>query len=346
MKGLLIVLVILLILLGLLGGGGYYAYKKGLLDSQVSKAKEIIVAKGLDKYLAKVGVNITTGDNKSAEPPPYVFQQINPNNPYFQAVQNGTVTDLEALYKTIPNEVNVRDYSGWTPLQYAINDNSKDKTNSLLQHNANINNRDGLGNTPMMYKIKSWDNDMVRELLQDRADPNVKNINGQNSVHYSVLFNNPGALKAIEGFGAELDEKDNFGNTPLAYSVYTEETYPMMQYLVENNADIESRNNLGQTPLMQAALHGNFKAVKYLIENRADVMAQSNSGDTALSYALKNGHEKVSTFLKFIGADPKSGDGANENNTNTDSNSTGTPLNGTNTTEQPALPPIKDNVTQ
>ena len=68
-----------------------------------------------------------------------------------------------------------------------------------------------------------------------------------------------------------------------------------VQYLVENNANIEVQNKFGQTPLICAAMNDQLEVVTYLVENNADVQAHDEHAKTALDHCLLGG-ETLTVF--------------------------------------------------
>lgn len=80
---------------------------------------------------------------------------------------------------------------------------------------------------------------------------------------------------------------------------------------LNNGADINCRNEFGDTPLMVACQYKNLEAVKFLIENDADIHAKDNFDNTALNKAYstinsfkqdnKESYELID-FLKSKGA--------------------------------------------
>ena len=55
---------------------------------------------------------------------------------------------------------------------------------------------------------------------------------------------------------------------------------PVVQYLCEQGADKEARDDDGSTPLLWAALNGHLPVVQYLCEQGADKEARDNGQDT------------------------------------------------------------------
>jgi len=73
--------------------------------------------------------------------------------------------------------------------------------------------------------------------------------------------------------------------------------------LLENGADVNTKDNDGWTPLMHAAEKGHKEVVELLIEKGADVNIQDEDGWTALMFASQNGHKEVVELLIEKGAD-------------------------------------------
>ena len=70
-----------------------------------------------------------------------------------------------------------------------------------------------------------------------------------------------------------------------------------VQYLVENNANIEVQNKFGQSPLICAAMNDQLEVVTYLAENNADVQAHDEHAKTALDWAKYKNHISTIAYL-------------------------------------------------
>ncbi len=66
---------------------------------------------------------------------------------------------------------------------------------------------------------------------------------------------------------------------------------------LESGAKTNQVNQQGQTPLMEAAWHGNAKIVELLIDNEAELNKQNKHGSTALMIASELGHFQVTKSL-------------------------------------------------
>ena len=78
--------------------------------------------------------------------------------------------------------------------------------------------------------------------------------------------------------------------------------------LLENGADLNTRDRWGRTPLMIAAKAGNQEMVEVLLGWEADLHARDQRGYTALMYGAWKGHVEIVRLLIERGADVRSVD--------------------------------------
>lgn len=72
--------------------------------------------------------------------------------------------------------------------------------------------------------------------------------------------------------------------------------------LLAKGADVNIKNNDGQTALMFASDRGHVETVKVLMDKGADVNVKANDGRTALMRASASGHKEIIQLLKKAGA--------------------------------------------
>ena len=103
----------------------------------------------------------------------------------------------------------------------------------------------------------------------------------------------------------------NSSNTFLHYICMNDDNFPMMELIEPTQKEMDSRNNLGQTPLHISLINKNYKISKYLIENGANVNLSDKNLDTSLHLAIKYGNEDIVRLLIKYRANPFS---LNKNN--------------------------------
>jgi len=96
--------------------------------------------------------------------------------------------------------------------------------------------------------------------------------------------------------------KDDAGRTPLHWA--SRGVYPeIMQFLIQNGADVNALDNNMVTPLISIASRGHLEAAKLLLKNGSNVHAESNEYNrTALFYSVLGGHKEVTELLLKNGA--------------------------------------------
>ena len=103
--------------------------------------------------------------------------------------------------------------------------------------------------------------------------------------------------------GADINAKDSSGQTALTWSLDTKHyNRDIPRLLIEKGANIEAVDNLGETPLLDAATDGHLGVMKLLIDKGANINEQDGSGWTPLISAAYSCHRAAVRFLIEKGA--------------------------------------------
>lgn len=102
----------------------------------------------------------------------------------------------------------------------------------------------------------------------------------------AAVLNNAELVQDMLNCGANLNEKDWVGNTPLHYAVI-QENKEMISLLIEKGAKVDEQNNLGRTPLYLAVDWGEIEVIKTLLAFNPNLDLKDHYGRTARDL-LKN----------------------------------------------------------
>ncbi len=109
-------------------------------------------------------------------------------------------------------------------------------------------------------------------------------------------------VKKMLSYGADVNAKNNNGETSLhsaSIHGYTE----IVKLLLEHGADVNVKNNNGRTALYLASTNRHIETVKLLLGHGANVNVKDNNGDTPLYWASMYGYSETVKLLLEYGAD-------------------------------------------
>lgn len=113
---------------------------------------------------------------------------------------------------------------------------------------------------------------------------------------YARQGNVAGLRRLLELAPAEVNSQDARGNSPLilaAYAGFAEAA----EYLLENGARVDLRNEAKETALMGAAFRGNLAIVMMLLRHGANPDLENAKGLSALGIATLFGRAEVAKLL-------------------------------------------------
>jgi ankyrin repeat protein len=142
----------------------------------------------------------------------------------------------------------------------------------------------------------------IKKALSDKKIVTARNIDRETLLHRVVVNNDsPEIVKLLVADGAEIDARDYMDVTPLMNACANCRTQSV-KTLLSLGAKINAVNQRGFTPLIYAAANGCPDIVKILISLKADVSAKQEDGYTALYYAEVHNRTEVIRLLKSAGA--------------------------------------------
>ena len=99
--------------------------------------------------------------------------------------------------------------------------------------------------------------------------------------------------------GAELEWRDPWGQTPLAWACYNG-SYEAAEALCAHGAELDTRSDYQCTPLMYAACQGRTKTCEMLLALGADPSLKDQDGRTALDRARQENEHECAALLQPV----------------------------------------------
>jgi ankyrin repeat protein len=136
---------------------------------------------------------------------------------------------------------------------------------------------------------------------QTKAKLSILKPVSQFSLTEAVKTNDIGKINMLLSSGADVNDRDQLGETPLhvaAVRGYREAS----SLLIANGADVNAEDKRGLTPLHAAAWMGHTEIVTMLITEGADISARDEDGVVALHAAALAGRKDAVALLITKGA--------------------------------------------
>ena len=181
-----------------------------------------------------------------------------------------------------------------TPLILAAKKGFSEIGRLLIKHGAKVYVFDHGGYTPLQYAIEENKIDFVRLLI--KADSIVNLCSRRNSyhdfypLHTASNSRNLEIAKLLVEHGANVNGEDNNKSTPLHQAVIAHDIR-IAQFLIENGADVNAKNINLWTPIHSAVHRNNLALVELLIKYKANLNVKTlQFQETPLHIAIVYGN--------------------------------------------------------
>lgn len=155
-------------------------------------------------------------------------------------------------------------------------------------------------NSPIIDAIVDQNLDKLKELIEQGAD-----LEEDCALHWAACQGNLDIVKLLVENHANIDSKDDKGATPLHEAIELN-NLEVAKYLLNQGADPNICDDQGVLPLHFAADRG-FLEIATLLLDKTPIDSKDHCGVTVLGYAAIKGQKDMVNFLVERGADVNAG---------------------------------------
>jgi uncharacterized protein len=212
------------------------------------------------------------------------------------AIMSGDAQSTAEILEAEPGLNSLVTSGGATPLLLALYYGNRDIAQLIIRR----------GHELSLHEAAAYgDLTRVRELVE--AQPELVNrtsADGHWPLGLACFFIHPPIVDYLIEKGADVNaaSQNNQRVTPL-HAAAASRSVSIASTLLENGADVNTRQNGGFTPLHAAAQNGQVALIKLLLEYGAQPDVKADNGQTPFDQARQNDHAEAANLLKPVTSD-------------------------------------------
>src|SRR5689334_1023851 len=126
-------------------------------------------------------------------------QEVSAIQPEMEIMTFARCGNVEGLREIVtPENINVQDSKGHTPLMLASCNGCYEAAEFLLNAGADMDCRDSSGNTALMGASFNGHLDIVKLLISHGSDPTLENLQGLSALGFAQLFDRTDVQQYLE----------------------------------------------------------------------------------------------------------------------------------------------------
>ena len=239
---------------------------------------------------------------------------FDPDKPYFAAWLKLYNIDVRCpsgstFYWFTPN----RPIAKASPLYYAALCGFEDLVqNLIIKYPQDVNAEGGSYVTPLVTALAGKHFRTAELLRLSGADPNIQCYDGNTPLHSAAWYGNVELVEVLLNLEADFNIRNGKGWSPFGYIFTTRDKFTVYnllslanaaRLLLDRGADINERNDQGQTTLHILTNQGWIEVIRVLLELGADARAEDGRGRTPFSLAKEKGYDEIMKLLSEYGAE-------------------------------------------
>jgi ankyrin repeat protein len=187
---------------------------------------------------------------------------------------------------------------GYSPLEYAVENNDISLVKELLAAGIDINTINSAGKSVLYVAFEKGYIALTQELIRLGAQVNATDHKGRSLLHHTVINNQLTVTNALLGVGADIHLADTNGFTALHLAAQHNQP-EIAKQLIALGAVVDAQDKQQMTPLHWAAQNSHAAVAITLIQAGADLQAFDEQGYIPLDYAMQQGNLEL---VKVIAA--------------------------------------------
>lgn len=194
---------------------------------------------------------------------------------------------------------------------------------ALINRGAKINARDEKNHyTPLMYSVFHGKHNSVEWLLKNGADLEIIDINGRTALHIAAIRKDWVSMEKLIKMKPSTEKIDFYKKRPMYYSdgigkdlasiavdLYDDKNLALLDFVESNNpygikeavangADINTKNEDGNTPLHIAIEKRSANLVSIILSYNPDISAKNKLDEDPIALSQKLNDEYIWSILK------------------------------------------------
>ncbi|CAH8620638.1 unnamed protein product [Dicrocoelium dendriticum] len=232
-------------------------------------------------------------------------KQSDENTPVHYACIKDDLECVQLMFNARPESkarvLRMPNKNGYTPLHLAAVYNHEKLIEYLVEQGSPLELVDRNNWTPLLLAAMKGSFQACVQLLRLGANPRAHDLYNRNLVHLLMFFQGPGVRTVLPELNDEslfktlLNERDNYGSTPLHYSTRMGNLGATTAFLLRGASTLE-RDNERNTPLHTAAHFGRLHTCEKLLDTTHGMRAMNSPdalGRLPIHVAVERGHVGV-----------------------------------------------------
>lgn len=204
------------------------------------------------------------------------------------------------------------DSNGWNSLHFASQGGDPNIIDLIVSHVPDIESRTGEGFTPLMIAASNGKENAAKYLLKKGADPFSEDKNRWISLHHASQGGSADVIDLMLSQFIDIESKTGRGETPLMIAVINGKLQAVT-CLLEKGADPSLEDKKSWNSLHHAARGNNPNVIELILNHMSVIESRTAQDYTPLMIAAGNGKVQIVTFLLEKGADPSLQDSSGYN---------------------------------